>query len=69
MNLFFLGSWLRKEEAKQEESNSGKREVVREGERVEIKRRCWERLSSNVFEDIKSMVEGESDGCACCVVI
>ena len=36
------------EEAKQEESKSGKRVVVeREGERVEIKRRCWDRVRSH----------------------
>ena len=37
------------EEAKQEERNSGKREVERDGERVEIKRRCWRRVSSDVL--------------------
>ena len=58
----FLGSWLREDveegtaematlrnEAKQQESKSGKRELEREGERVEIKRRCLGRVSGEVF--------------------
>ena len=39
------------EEAEQEEARTGKREVEREGERIEIKRRCWKRVSGDVFED------------------
>ena len=44
-----------KEEAKQEDSKSGEREVQREEERVGIKRRCRKRRSRNVFEDWNSM--------------
>ena len=63
------------EEAKQEESKSWKREVEREGERVEIKRRCWDRVSSDVFDDL-SFGGGECWGfhwvfgvCACCASV
>ena len=85
----FLISWLRmdvkkgkaemqrlNEEAKQKESGNGKREVEREGERDEIKRRCW-KWSSDVFEDFSSTSEWESDWavlgcfgvCACCFFV
>ena len=60
----FLSSWPREdveerkaemerlnEEAKQEKSKSGRREVEREGERVEIKRMCLNRVSSGFFEN------------------
>ena len=53
----FLSNWLReneegvhvemerlKEEAKQEESESGKREVERETERIDIARKCLDRV-------------------------
>ena len=71
----FLSSWLREdveglkaemqrlnEEAEQEESNRGEREVEREGERVEIKRRYWKPVSSDFVEDFSSMTEWESEG-------
>ena len=71
----FLSSWLRKyveerqaemerrnEEAKQQESKRGKREVEGEGERVKIKRTCVNRMLCNCFEDFSSMAEWESDG-------
>ena len=48
-----------KEEAKQEESRSGKIEVERERERVEVERRCGKRVSCNVFEDFSSVTEWE----------
>ena len=63
----FLSGWLRgggeeeneemqrlNEEAKQVESKSGKRDVKREGERIEIKRRCWNRVSSDVMAELLS---------------
>ena len=71
----FLSSWPREdveerkaemerlnEEAKQEKSKSGRREVEREGERVEIKRMCLNRVSSGFFENFSPMTEWESDG-------
>ena len=73
----FLSSWLREdvegkeeerarlnEEAKQEESRSGKREVEGESvrERVEIERICLDRVSSEVFEAFRSVSEVESVG-------
>ena len=50
------------EEAKQEKSKSGRREVEREGERVEIKRMCLNRVSSGFFENFSRIAEWESDG-------
>ena len=70
-----LNSWLREnaegkekerkrvnEEPKREESKSGKREVEGESERVEIRRRCLDRVSSEVFEDFGPTSEVESVG-------
>ena len=42
--------------------NKKKAEVVKEswrekGDRVEVKRRCWKRVSSDVFEDFDFMTE------------
>ena len=58
------------EEAKQEEIKSGKREVEREGERVEIKRTCLNRVSSDFFEDVSPKVCARGvffcDCCSCC---
>ena len=87
----FPSSWLREdvereeEERKRlnkgaeekEESNSGKRVVEGERERVEIKRRCLDRRSSEVFEDLSPLrrwsVLGDSfwlfGVCACCASV
>ena len=85
----FLSSWLGKdvegkeeerkrlnEEATREESKSGKREVEGERERVEIKRRCVDRVSTEVSEDFSPISEVESVGnsfgfsvCACCAFL
>ena len=78
----FLNSWLREdverkveererlnEEAKQEESKHGKREVEGEMERVEIERRCLDRVSCEVFEDFTRVSEVQTffrGLCACC---
>ena len=51
-----------KEEAKQEESKSGRREVEREGRRVEIKRMCENQVSSQFTEDHSPMAEWEGEG-------
>ena len=63
-------------ESEQEKSKSGKREVEREGRRVEIKRRCWKRVSRDSFEDFSSVIVREDDGlslgvsvCACCFFV
>ena len=58
------------EEAKQEESKSVKTEVEGERGRQEIKSRCLDRRSSDVFEDFSIISEMESVGplgfrCAC----
>ena len=67
----FLSSWLGdvggkeeererlSKEAEREESKSGKREVGEEREKVEIKRRCSDRVSREVFKDFSpiSVVE------------
>ena len=45
------------EEAEQAEGKSEKREVERERERVEIKIMCLDRLSSNVFEVNKGIID------------
>ena len=50
------------EEAKQEESKSGKREVEREEEKIVIKRRCVNPFSSDVFEEFSPTDELESSG-------
>ena len=50
------------EEAEQEESKSGEGEVEGERERVEIKRRFFDRLSSEVFDDFCPTSEVESVG-------
>ena len=50
------------DEAKQEQSKSGKSEVEREGARVKIKRRCWNRCLVMFFEDFSPRAEWESDG-------
>ena len=82
----FLSSWLREdmereqeerkrlnEEAGREESNSGKREMEGERERVEIKRRCLDGVSSEVFEDLSPTSEvervGDSFGSLVCVCL
>ena len=67
----FLSSWVecteegrkkRNTEAKEEESKSGKREVVREDEKTVIKRRCVNPLSCDVFEKFSPRDELESSG-------
>ena len=54
----------------------GKEKSREKGERVEINRRCWNRVSSDDFEDFSPMAEGESDGdplglsvCVCVPVV
>ena len=53
------------EELEREENNSGKSEVEGGRERIEIKRRCLDRVSSEVFDDFGSISEVESyeDSC------
>ena len=67
----FLSSWLREdvaeverlsEEDKQQESERGKRGVESEGERVQIKKECLDRVSGEVFEDFALSVWGEEEG-------
>ena len=71
----FLSCWLRegveeeqaemerlKKEAKHEESRSGKRELDDERREVEIKRRCLDRVSSEVLENFSPTFEVESVG-------
>ena len=86
----FLSSWMREgvkgrkaemerlnEEAKHKVSKSEKREVWTEGERVDIKRMCLNRMSSGFFEDVSPMTERDSHwgtpwvfgGCACCFFV
>ena len=86
----FLSSWLRddverkdgekkklNEEAEREEIKIGKREVERENERVDIKRMCLDRVSSDVFEDFSPISDVESVGdsfwvssvCPCCASV
>ena len=50
------------EEAKKEGSKSGKRWVEGERKRVEIKRRCLDLVTGEVFEDFSSTSEVDSAG-------
>ena len=54
-----------KNEAEEEESESGKREVEREEEKLVIKRRCVNRVSSDVFDEFCPSDESESVGDPC----
>ena len=51
-----------KEEAEQENSKSGKRELEGEWRRVESKRRCLDRVLGEVFKDFCPTAEVESVG-------
>ena len=57
--------------AEREESKRGKGEVEGERERVEIKRRCLDRVSFEVFMEFSPMSKvesvGDSFGCSVCV--